>query len=174
MVGKLVYAPNVQCDDGLSRDIRGYVETVIQQNGQYYAKIGDYAVPVSQITQIFDENSVLRDNPLLSSANLIGSTVKAYEADDNGNIINDDAGQPLTVSGVVTGIGVVDNAVVAFIRMADGTEYSVPVSNIFDIRQSAATQDSQPSTAPVTGSGTDEEGVDSGSGTVDDTTDLEV
>jgi len=160
MVGKLVSAANVLCDDGLTRSIDGYVEFVVQREGSYFAKVGDYLIPVSQITDIYDKQSISPDNPLVGSAHLIGCAVKAYEIelvdgqekivyengepiiDKDGNIVRDNLGAityqqtPKYRSGEVTGLAVVDNVVVAYIRAADGAEFTAAVNHIFDIRQS--------------------------------------
>ena len=161
MVGKLVSANNVLCDDGLVRNIDGYVEFVMQQNGAYLAKVGDYLIPVSRITDVYDKQSISPDNPLVGAAHLIGSTVKVYQVevvdgkervvydngepklDQDGNVVKDKLGAtvfeqtPRYKSGVVTGLAVIDNVVVAYIRGEDGEEFTAPVNHIFDIHQTA-------------------------------------
>ncbi|MCL1905668.1 MAG: hypothetical protein FWG06_01520 [Clostridiales bacterium] len=147
MVGKLVSASNIMCDDGISRNIDGYVQFVVQREGSYWAKVGDYLVPVSRITDIFDKQSISPDNPLVGAAHLIGSTVKAYvveTVDGQEKVVFDDNGDPQYKSGIVTGLAVIDNVVKAYIKGADGTEFTVSVNHIFDIRQSA----SSPATVP--------------------------
>ena len=138
MVGKLVSANNVLCDDGITRNIDGYVQFVVQREGAYFAKVGEYLVPVSRITDIFDKQSISPDNPLVGAAHLIGSTVKVYEvetADGQEKVIYDDNGEPKYRSGVVSGLAVIDNVVMAHIRDAEGAEFTAPVNHIFDIRQ---------------------------------------
>ena len=162
MVGKLVSAANIMCDDGLTRNIDGYVEFVVQREGSYYAKVGDYLIPVSKITDIYDKQSINPDNPLTGAAQLIGRTVRAYEVelvdgqekviyedgpaklDKDGNILKDDQGDPIYEqvakykSGVVTGLAVIDNVVIAYIRADDGSEFTAAINHIFDIRETPA------------------------------------
>jgi len=150
----------VLCDDGFTRNIDGYVEFVVQRDGGFFAKVGDYLIPVSKITDIFDKQSISPDNPLIGAAHLIGCTVKAYEVevvdgrerilyqngeprlDNEGNVLRDELGAiiyeqtPKYRSGVVTGLAVVDNVATAYIKAADGAEYTAAVNHIFDIRQS--------------------------------------
>ena len=164
MVGKLVSANNVLCDDGLTRNIDGYVQFVVQREGAYFAKVGDYFIPVSRITDIYDKQSISPDNPLVGAAHLIGCTVKAYEVevvdgqekvvyengepklDKDGNVIKDNLGGtvyeqvPKFKNGVVTGLAVIDNVVMAHIRAANGEEFTAPVNHIFDIRHDFGTQ----------------------------------
>jgi flagellar basal-body rod modification protein FlgD len=143
MVGKLVSASNVLCDDGFVRNIDGYVEYVVQRDGGYFAKIGDYFIPVSRITDVYDKQSISPDNPLVGAAHLIGCEVKAYEVEvveGQEKIINNEDGQPRYRSGLVTGLAVVDNTVVAYIQAADGREFTVAVNHIFDIRPSPGAQ----------------------------------
>ncbi|MCL1976140.1 MAG: hypothetical protein FWG61_08280 [Firmicutes bacterium] len=153
MVGKLVSASNVLCDDGYVRNIDGYVEFVVQRDGAYLAKVGEYLVPVSRITDVFDKQSISPDNPLVSAAHLIGSTVKAYEVvatEGKEQILYDDQGAPKYISGTVCGLAVVDNVVVAYLKDATGREYTVAVNHIFDIRQNAAQQEEIVPEIPVT------------------------
>jgi hypothetical protein len=161
MVGKLVSANSVLCDDGYTRNIDGYVQFVVQREGGYYAKVGDYLIPVSRISDVYDKQSISPDNPLVGAAHLIGCAVKAYEVeivdgqervvyengppklDKDGNVLKNELGAiiyeqiPKYRSGVVSGLAVVDNVVVAYIRAADGTEFTAAVNHIFDIRQTA-------------------------------------
>ena len=146
MVGKLVSAANVLCDDGLTRNIDGYVEFVVQREGGYFAKVGEYLIPVSKISDVYDKQSISPDNPLVSSAHLIGCPVRAYEVeivDGKENIIYD-GGQPRYKTGVVTGLAVVDNVVMAYIKAADGAEYTVALNHVFDIRQDPAAPPAAP------------------------------
>ncbi|MCL1816306.1 MAG: hypothetical protein FWG43_01710 [Clostridiales bacterium] len=137
MVGKLVSAVDILCDDGATRNVSGYVEYVVQQNGGYYAKVGDYIVPVSKITDVYDKQSINPDNPLISAAHLIGCTVKAYEIEEveGKERIVEENGQFKYRSGIVGGLAIVDNVVVANIKAADGTVFSASLNHIFDIRQ---------------------------------------
>jgi flagellar basal-body rod modification protein FlgD len=146
MVGKLVSASNILCDDGLVRNIDGYVEYVVQRDGGYFAKVGDYFIPVSRITDVYDKQSISPDNPLVNASRLIGCSIRAYEvevADGKEKIIYQD-GQPKYKSGLVTGLAVVDNVVMAYILAADGAEFSAAVNHIFDIRQNAAATSAPP------------------------------
>jgi flagellar basal-body rod modification protein FlgD len=156
MVGKLVSASNVLCDDGLVRNIDGYVEYVVQRDGGYFAKVGEYFIPVSRITDVYDKQSISPDNPLVGAAHLIGCSVKAYEVEvveGQEKILYGEDGQPRYSSGVVTGLAVLDNTVVAYLRAADGTEFSAALNHIFDIRQTATPQEAPaivpPAEAPI-------------------------
>ena len=158
MVGKLVSANNVLCDDGIVRNIDGYVQFVVQRDGAFFAKVGEFLVPVSRITDIFDKQSIDPDNPLVGSAHLIGSAVKVYEVevidgvekivyengppklDKDGNVLKNDLGtivyeqMPKYKSGVVSGLAVINNVVMVYIKDSEGEEFTAPVNHIFDIR----------------------------------------
>ena len=121
LVGKFVVATTYV--DGVLSEIPGVVDCIFTEKGETFAQIGIYAVPISSITEVYDESSLLTPKMLLeASNNLIGRTVKG-SADGE------------LVEGTVTRITVENGAMYAFID--DGTDEPkvVRVETIFDIRQ---------------------------------------
>ena len=134
LVGKYVIASAYI--DGVFSDIPGIVDSVFTRKGITYAQIGDYAVPISSITDVFDASVLLTPESLLqTSNNLIGRTVKAQ----SGNKV---------IEGVVTRITVEKG--VMYARIDDGTDTPkfVQVGTIFDIRQPGTPGDDKPVLPP--------------------------
>jgi len=127
LVGKYVIA--VAVVDGVLSEIPGVVDSVFTRNGTTFAQIGEYVVPISAITDVFDSGSLLSPEMLIqTSNNLLGRTIKAQL----GNTI---------VEGVVTRL-TVDRGVL-YARIDDGTDNPifVPVNTIFDIRETGTPGD---------------------------------
>lgn len=83
MVGKYVYGSVIN-GYGQLEEAAGYVESIIMQGGELYAIVGDSKMPVSSITDVFDDKlfDPLGNNlPMLQSASLIGKTVFAEWTD---------------------------------------------------------------------------------------------
>ncbi len=95
LVGKYAYAEVTDSETGDTNYLYGTIDSVVNENGTYYAIIGDATVEVDNIEQVFD-SSLLEDTTLIESSNLIGKTVTGlYEAED---------GTTASVTGVVSGV----------------------------------------------------------------------
>ena len=130
LVGKYVLASAYVDDEYLQ--IPGYVERVFTDKGTTYAQVGEYVVPLTAITQVFDTSSLLTPNMLMqTSNNLIGRAVRAQMGDD-------------MVEGIVVRVTVEEGAMYAFIDDGSGKTVGVPVGAIFDIRQEGAPVDEIP------------------------------
>jgi len=119
-VGKLVVA--LVSVDGVLSEIPGVVDCIFTEKGVLYAQIGEYAVPISSITEVYDNSSILTPKMLLEAANnLIGREVIG-SADGK------------EVGGIVTRLTVDNGAMYAFVD--DGTEElkKIRVETIYDIR----------------------------------------
>jgi len=130
LVGKYVIATAYV--DGVLTDIPGIVDSVFTRNGTTYAWVGDYQVPLSAISDVFDASSLLTPDMLIqTSNNLLGRTVKAQIGDS-------------VLEGVVTRITV--SAGVMYARIDDGTDEPkfAPVGTIFDIREPGTPGDDMP------------------------------
>jgi len=134
LVGK--YAIATAFVDGVLSEIPGIIDSVFTRNGVTFAQIGEYVVPISAITDVFDGNSMLTPDMLIqTSNNLIGRTVIAQ------------VGTTL-VEGVVTRV-TVDRGIM-YAQIDDGTDTPkfVPVNSIFDIRETGTSGNEKPVTAP--------------------------
>jgi len=130
LVGKYVIA--VAVVDGQLSEIPGVVDSIFTRDGTTYAQIGEYVVPISAITDVFDGSSLLTPEMLIqTSNNLIGRTIKAQLGDK-------------VIEGVVTRV-TVDKGVL-YARIEDGTNEPVfvPVGSIYDIRETGTSGDDKP------------------------------
>jgi flagellar hook assembly protein FlgD len=130
LVGKYVVASAYV--DGVLSDIPGIVDSIFTRKGITYAQIGEYVVPISSITDVFDASALLTPESLIqTSNNLIGREVKAQSGDK-------------VIEGVVTRITVEKG--VMYARIDDGTDTPkfVQVGAIFDIRQPGTPGDDKP------------------------------
>ena len=130
LVGKYVVA-SAYIDNVLS-DIPGIVDCIFTRNGIAYAQIGEYVVPVSSITDVFDQTVLITPESLMTTSNnLIGRTVMAQVGET-------------VVEGIVTRI-TVDRGVM-YARIDNGSENGVfvPVASIFDIRETGTPGNSLP------------------------------
>jgi len=135
LVGKYVIAAAYV--DGIFSEIPGIVDSIFTRNGVTFAQIGEYVVPISSITDVFDASSLLSPEQLIqTSNNIIGREVKAQVGDD-------------VIEGIVTRITVEKG--IMYARIDDGTDEPkfVTVGSIFDIRQPGTPGDDKP--APKTG-----------------------
>jgi len=132
LVGKYVIAEAVV--DGVLSAIPGVVDSIFTKNGVTFATVGDYTVPISSITDVYDSSTMLTPDMLIqTSNNLLGRTVKAQIGKD-------------VYEGVVTRITVDQGFMYALID--DGKDYPrfVPVGAIFDIRQTGTSGELKPNT----------------------------
>jgi len=130
LVGKYVVATATV--DGVSTDIPGVVDSVFTRSGQTLAQIGDYVVPISAITDVFDNATMVTPEILIqTSNNLIGRMVKAQVGSD-------------TIEGSVKGVSVDSGYLYAMIDDGTDTPKFVPVGSIFDIREAGAPSDNKP------------------------------
>ena len=121
LIGKYVIA--VANVNGVLTEIPGLVDSVFTRKGVTYAQIGEYPVPISSITDVFDSSVLLSPESLMQTANnLIGRTVRA-QVDDK------------VYEGLVTRVTVDKGAMYALIDDGTETPKYVLVSLIFDIRQ---------------------------------------
>ena len=122
LVGKYVIAKAII--DGAPTEIPGIVDCVFTRDGVTYAQIGEYTVPMSSITDVFDSAGMPTPDSLIRiSDSLIGRIVCAQQGDK-------------VVEGVVTRVAVSQGVMYAFIDDGSGEQRIVSVNNIFDIRQS--------------------------------------
>ena len=135
LVGKYVIATAMV--DGALSEIPGIVDSIFTRKGVTYAQVGEYAVPLSAITDVFDSSSLLTPDMLIqTSNNLIGRTVKAQLGKD-------------VIEGIVTRITVDKGFMYALIDDGSDEPKYVPVGGIFDIRQTGTPGDIKPpSTEP--------------------------
>jgi hypothetical protein len=134
LIGKYVVATAYV--DGVLSDIPGIVDSIFTRKGITYAQIGDFTVPISAITDVFDAESMLTPEVLIqTSNNLIGRTVKAQVGDK-------------VIEGIVTRITVERG--VMYARLDDGTDEPkfVRVGAIFDIREPGTPGDDKPILPP--------------------------
>ena len=130
LVGKYVVARATV--DGVLSDIPGIVDCIFTEKGTTFAQIGEYAVPISSIMEVYDNSSMLTPNMLIeASNNLIGRTVKG-SADGK------------VVEGVVTRLMVDNGAMYAFIDNGSDEPIAVRVETIYDIRQTGTPGDAIP------------------------------
>lgn len=121
LVGKFVVAQAFV--DNIFTEIPGIVDSIFTRKGVTYAQIGEYPVPISSITDVFDSSVLLTPQSLMQASNsLIGRTIKA-QVDDK------------IYEGTVTRITVDKGAMYALIDDGTDTPKYVLVDLIFDIRQ---------------------------------------
>ena len=122
LVGKFVVATAYV--DGVLSHIPGIVDCVFTENGVTFAQIGKFSVPVSSVTEVYDNTNMLTPNMLIEiSNNLIGRTVRASFEDKE-------------LLGVVTSVYVEDGEMWArIVNSATGREIEIPIGCIYDIRQ---------------------------------------
>ena len=130
LVGKYVIAEAVV--NGVLSEIPGVVDSVFTRNGITYAMVGDYMVPISSITDVYDSSTMLTPDMLIqTSNNLIGRMVKAQVGKD-------------VFEGVVTRITVEKGFMYALIDNGEDDPMFVPVGAIFDVRQPGTPGDLKP------------------------------
>jgi len=152
LIGKYVIATAYV--DGLLSEIPGIVDSIFTREGITFAQIGEFIVPISTITDVFDSGSLLTPDTLIqTSNNLIGRTVKAQVGDK-------------VIEGLVTRITVEKG--VMYARIDDGTDVPkfVQVGTIFDIRQPGTPGDDKPASGTGSTDGPDKtDGSDKTDGT---------
>jgi len=121
LVGKYVIATAVV--DGVLSEIPGVVDSVFTKGGTAFAQIGDYVVPISAISEVFDSSGMLTPNTLIQTSNsLIGRTVIAQVGSS-------------ILEGVVTRVSVDKGVMYALLDDGSGIPKYVRVDGIFDIRE---------------------------------------
>lgn len=133
LAGKYVYA-EVTFADGSKEVVAGLVDRVVYQDNEAYVQVGSYLFKASAITQVYDKDLFISDNPLLTNANLIGKEITAVLSE---SVKDEETGETetkdVTYSGKVTRVAIVDNIMVAYL---DDTDTKVPLGSIIDIRDS--------------------------------------
>jgi len=138
LVGQYVIA--VSTIDGVRTEVAGVVDSIFTNNGVKFAQIGEYAVRVSEINEVFDGSIFPSSEDLIQTSNsLIGRTIQARISDG-------------IVQGVVVGVIVHNGHLHA--QIDDGGEEPrlVPVRLIFEVRDTPAGDANavNPETPPVT------------------------
>ena len=127
MVGKFVVATTYV--DGVLSEIPGIVDCIFTEKGVTFAQIGEYAVPISSITEVYDNSTMLTPKMLLeTSNNLIGRTVKG-SADGK------------LVEGNVTRVMVDGGALYAYVDDGSESMKVIRVETIYDIREAGTPGD---------------------------------
>jgi flagellar basal-body rod modification protein FlgD len=136
LIGKFVVA--TAYIDNVLTQVPGIVGCIFTNDGVTYAQIGDYSVPVSTITEVYDGSSLLTPKMLIETSNhLIGRTVTAEieETNDEGEA------ERVTVEGLVTRVSVDNGEMYAHIDDGSAEAKIVPVGSIYDIRQTTTPTD---------------------------------
>ena len=135
LVGKFVLADAVI--DGIRQEIPGVVDSVFTRNGQTFAQIGEFVVPISSIREVFDTSNILTTEMLQqTSTNLIGRTIIATVDGRD-------------IEGVVSRV-LVDKGIM-MAQIDDGTPEPkfIPVNAIVDIRETGTFRgETRPGTPP--------------------------
>lgn len=142
LAGKYVYA-DVTLSDGTTIPVEGFVDRIVQKDGETYAQIGDKLIKASAISQVYDTDLITSSNPLVETANLIGKSARATIYDEKGN--------EEKVFGIITRVTVENGLQVAYL---DG-KTKVSVGNIYDIQDEPFTDNGVPVTEPENKPGTD-------------------
>ncbi len=118
LIGKYVYVEGDK--DTL---ICGKVEGVVKEKGENYLMVGDKQYELSSIFGVVDENVIegTKDEQILQSANLIGSTVSA-------DIIDEQTSDVTTVTGTVEKILIQNDLIYAVVN-----DQNILVSDITEI-----------------------------------------
>ncbi|NMA25721.1 MAG: hypothetical protein GX936_08660 [Clostridiales bacterium] len=134
LVGKFAYAEALDSARGTKDIYSGIVDSVVRENGKYYAVIGENAVRVEDIVQVFDPKLPDTDMTLAASSQLIGKTVTgSTEAGD---------GAAVLVTGVVSGVTVEEGVVCALVGGA-----RIALGNIVSISDQTENNDQDGGTA---------------------------
>ena len=141
LIGKYAVAKgNV---DGVMSQIAGIVEGIFTRDGVTFAQIGEYAMPLTTISEVYDGSSMLTPQKLIETSNhLIGRTVKADIQVLDEEAVVEEGKEPkmkiVTVEGVVTRVTVDKGEMYAFVDDGTDTPKMVPVGSIYDIKQTQA------------------------------------
>jgi hypothetical protein len=132
--------------DGVLTDVFGTIDCIFTEKGVTFAQIGEYAVPVSSIKDVYDSSALLTARDLLTASDtLIGRYVKA-------------ALDEIEVEGIVTRVTVQEGALYAYIQTESGDTIGVPIGAIYDIRQAAAPGEEEELLAEEDGDGLELDG----------------
>ena len=134
LVGQYVISSTMV--DGRLMEIAGVVDSVFTMDGRKFAQIGEHAVPVSDINEIFDGSVFnLPEQLIQTSNNLLGRTVMASIGSGE---------EEEDIEGIVIGVSVERGLLHATVRDADGEEHLVPVGRIFEIRETPVAETTTP------------------------------
>ncbi|MCL2228150.1 MAG: hypothetical protein FWB97_11115 [Oscillospiraceae bacterium] len=121
LVGQYVVATTLI--SGRLMEIAGVVDSVFMSDGRKFAQIGEYAVPVDDISEVFDGSMFPSPQDLLrASDNLLDRIVEAQISDT------------VTIEGVVRGVEVRNGRLHALVELPSGQTHLVQVGAIFNIR----------------------------------------
>lgn len=113
MIGKNVLGTITE-SDGTETQVYGEATGVIIQDGTTYLHVGEYLVPASSVSAVYDDNAM--DGIVSQASNLIGKTIEAEIP------ASSDSSESSTVSGVVSAILVKNGLLYAVV---DDTEVAV-------------------------------------------------
>ncbi len=115
LIGKNVLA-TVSDDSGSTAQIYGEVTGVVSDSGTDYLQIGEYLVPLSAVSAIYDDDSM--DAVISQASNLIGKTIEA-------EVPTEDGEDTETVTGTVSAVLVKNGLLYAVVE-----DTEVPVAYI--------------------------------------------
>jgi flagellar basal-body rod modification protein FlgD len=134
LVGKFACAEVLDSGSGTKSLYSGPVDSIVSKRGTYYAVIGENAVKVEDIVQVFDPKLLNTDMTLAESSQLIGKTVTGTVAAEDGTAVQ--------VTGVVTGVTALEGLVYASVG---GTR--IAIGNITNISEQTENNDQDGGTA---------------------------
>lgn len=120
MVGKYAYAESQNSEAGKTDYFYGTIDSIVNSKGTFYAIIGEDAVKVDDIQQVFDSGLIGTGKTLVESSDLIGRTVTGVYEND---------GAFLETEGEVTAVAWEDGAVCVYIG-----EIRIPLDGITAIK----------------------------------------
>jgi len=121
LIGKFVIAEAFI--DGKFGEVPGVVDSVFTKNGEIFAQIGEFVVPITSIKEVFNTDNILTAEMLMTtSQSLIGRTIIA-EIDGK------------DIEGTVTRIFVDKGSLWAQVEDEDGLPLFIPVNSIVDVRE---------------------------------------
>lgn len=83
MIGKYVYAEILDEDTGITNCYMGYAESVVVKNGEQYVIVDEYAIPVSEITQVLDSSVFETDAADTAEATDAANTEDTADTEDS-------------------------------------------------------------------------------------------
>ncbi len=132
-VGKYAYAEATDPETGITGYYCGTIDSIVSESGTYYAIIGEDAVKVDDIVQVFDPDMLETGTTLIGTSDLLGKIVTGWYSSD---------GTGVEVTGIVSGVTYDNGAVYAIV---DGIGIAVDsitdISEQTQIEQDATEQD---------------------------------
>jgi hypothetical protein len=124
MIGKNVLA-SVTDDSGNKVPIYGEVTGIVRQNNTDYLHIGQYLVPASSVSAVYDDNAM--DGIISQGANLVGKIIEAEIPSEDGT------SDPTKVAGKVDSVVVKDGLLYAVVGEKEvQVGYITKISNNVD------------------------------------------